>query len=307
MTNYIVRGGEQELPPPYSMKRVELYAFCIQGNRHAIQSIIDRDLNEPASGRTHYTAFADEIFLVFAKQRYLVPGNQCGWVEETDVGFWIPLFATDPSRIRFYQPYLFVDIPTAMATGREIYGFHKIQGDFQIPSLQVPPEYFSVDAITPRGKDRQAVSQRIFTLTCPPGESQTKESYDEFSKIGNRFAEILFDNPYKIAIPGMSLPINLSDYLFSPELGMVFLKQFRDAADPTLACYQAIVEANSNVTRFRKGGLLEGNYILDVLSNAYFPFISDFGLKSTSVPVQFGIWCDFDFDFSAGTIIHQNV
>ncbi|TGL73941.1 hypothetical protein [Leptospira yasudae] len=306
MANYIVRGGEQELPPPYQMKQVEFYSFCIEGNRNAIQSIVDRDLNGPANGTAHYSAFTDKLFLVFAKQQYLVPGNDCGWVEETDVGFWIPLFAKDPLRIRFYQPYLFVDIPTAMATGREIYGFHKIQGDFQMPSLQVPPEYFSVDAITPRGKDRQAISQRMFTLTCPPGGSQTKESYDEFSKIGSKFAEILFGDPSKITIPGMGLVINLLDFLFSPELGMVFLKQFRDAADPTKACYQAIVEASSNVTHFRKGGLLEGNYVLDLLDNPYFPFISDFGLKGTSVPVQFGIWCDFDFDFSPGKIIHQN-
>ncbi|AXR59692.1 hypothetical protein [Leptospira mayottensis] len=307
MTDYIVRGGEQELPPPYHMKQVEFYAFCIQGNQNAIQSIVDRDLNGPASGKMHYSAFTDKLFLVFAKQQYLVPGNDCGWVKETDVGFWIPLFAKDPFRIRFYQPYLFVDIPTAMATGREIYGFHKIQGEFQIPSLQVPPEYFSVDAITPRGKDRQAISQRIFTLTCPPEETHSKESFDELSKLGNEFAKILFDDPFKIKIPSTGSTINLLEHLFFPEVGMVFLKQFRDAADPKLACYQAIVEANSKVTLFRKGGILEGNYILDILSNAYFPFISDFGLKSTSVSIQFGLWCDFDFDFSPGKIIHQNV
>ncbi|KON77398.1 hypothetical protein [Leptospira kirschneri] len=307
MKNYIMRGGEQELPPPYRMKQVEFYAFCIQGNQNAIQSIVDRELNAPASGRAHYHVFSDYLFLVFAKQQYLAPGNDCGWVEETDVGFWIPLFEKEIHGIRFYQPYLFVDIPTAMATGREIYGFHKIQGQFQIPSLRVPPEYFSVDAITPRGKDRQAISQRMFTLSCTPGESRTKKLYNEFSKLGNHLVEILFDDPSKIKIPDANITINLWDNLFHSEIIMVFLKQFRDAADPTLACYQAIVEASSNVTCFRKGGDLEGNYILDVLSNPYFPFVSDFGLKSTSIPIQFGIWCDFDFDFSPGRIIHQNV
>lgn len=214
MIEYVVRGGEQELPPPYQMKQVEFYAFCIQGNQNAIQSIVDRDLNGPANGRMRYSAFMDTLFLVFAKQQYLVPGNDCGWVEETDVGFWIPLFVKEPFRIRFYQPYLFVDIPTAMATGREIYGFHKIQGKFQIPSLQVPPEYFSVDAITPRGKDRQAIYQRIFTLTCPPDEAHSKESFDELSKLGSEFAKILFEDSLQIKIPGIDSTINLLEHLF---------------------------------------------------------------------------------------------
>lgn len=71
MTDYIVRGGEQELPPPYHMKQVEFYAFCIQGNQNAIQSIVDRDLNGPASGKMHYSAFTDKLFLVFANSNIL--------------------------------------------------------------------------------------------------------------------------------------------------------------------------------------------------------------------------------------------
>ncbi|EMG08577.1 hypothetical protein LEP1GSC151_0786 [Leptospira interrogans serovar Grippotyphosa str. LT2186] len=67
MKDYIIRGGEQELPPPYQMKQVEFYSFCIQGNWNAIQSIVDRELNVPASERAHYHVFSDYLFLVFGK------------------------------------------------------------------------------------------------------------------------------------------------------------------------------------------------------------------------------------------------
>jgi hypothetical protein len=46
---------------------------------------------------------------------------------------------------------------------------------------------------------------------------------------------------------------------------MVFLKQYRDAADPTRACYQAIVEATaSRRSALRKASLLPGDLLVSV-------------------------------------------
>lgn len=93
---------------------------------------------------------------------------------------------------------------------------------------------------------------------------------------------------------------------------MVFLKQFRDIADPSRACYQAIVEAAvRRVGPVRGGGVLKRRYELAVHDHPGFPLASRLGLAGRRaggevvVPVPTPLWLEFDYVLDTGRVAWQ--
>src|SRR5690606_24233048 len=93
------------------------------------------------------------VFLVAAQTERIQIGER-GWMPEIDVAFWVPVLLLErigpalvPYRVSFFQPYLFVDSGQAMATGRETYGYHKMIGEFVLPSDPAFVETIAVDTV----------------------------------------------------------------------------------------------------------------------------------------------------------------
>src|SRR5262249_21359764 len=78
--------------------------------------------------------------------------------------------------------------------------------------------------------------------------------------------------------PALDLEIELGPLLSLTELGMVFLKEFRDAADGSLACYQQIVEARARVLEVGGAGVLTGPYEVKIHAFDSHPIAADLGL-----------------------------
>jgi hypothetical protein len=81
---------------------------------------------------------------------------------------------------------------------------------------------------------------------------------------------------------------------------MVFLKQFRDAVQPTRACYQAIIEANATITDFRGAGLLPRNWTLQLHQYASHRIVDTLALNPAPHTVHNGFWVDFSFSMDLG-------
>jgi hypothetical protein len=82
---------------------------------------------------------------------------------------------------------------------------------------------------------------------------------------------------------------------------LVFLKQFRDAVDGTRACYQAIIEADAQITRFGGFGMLPGNYEVKVEPLSSHPFVEDFGLPASRLTAKIAFYANYDFTMNMGT------
>ncbi len=81
---------------------------------------------------------------------------------------------------------------------------------------------------------------------------------------------------------------------------MFYLKQFRSAADPTIACYQALLSGPLVLDRLRASGLLKGDWEVDLRELDSLPFVSDLGLGTPQggrlvVRAEHVFWCDIDF------------
>jgi hypothetical protein len=90
-----------------------------------------------------------------------------------------------------------------------------------------------------------------------------------------------------------------------PKLPGVALKQFRDAAAATEACFQAIVDSPIEITQFHGGGLYSDAFELQVTTCESHQIVRDLlgtapNPGSTTLPVKWAAWISFDFVASLG-------
>jgi hypothetical protein len=82
------------------------------------------------------------------------------------------------------------------------------------------------------------------------------------------------------------------------KMPLVFLKQFRDAADSRKACYQAIIEAPVHLTAFHGGGFIDTAYTLTCQPLASHPLPEILGLdvdSSGAMQALATFWLHVDF------------
>jgi len=303
---YIVRGGEQALENPIFIKKAHTYCFFLDASKESLQSIVDRDLNTPSNFQFNYKVLTNQLFLVYAIQDWVKPTSNTGWIPEIDAGFWILCYSLSPKpRLLFYQPYLFVDSSYGMATGREVYGFHKSIGRFQYSPLDVDQDRFIVETIVPNLDDRQATWERIIDVK----RVTTQENFGKNNilvKSEDFFAELwskLNHNTDELPIPGLGSAVRIFEKIFDIEVGMVFLKQFRDVENPKEACYQAIVEAPAKLESFEGGGVLASDYEVQLSNHPYYPFLTEFGFAGEKIPAKLASWANFGFSMEKGKTV----
>jgi hypothetical protein len=90
----------------------------------------------------------------------------------------------------------------------------------------------------------------------------------------------------------LSLADDFVDSLLSGRGRQVLLKQFRDARDGRLACYQAVVEAPVRMTRVRGRPLL-GAWDVTIHELDSHPIGRDMGLVTQSTSLAFELEIDF--------------
>jgi hypothetical protein len=128
---YVERASKQTFSPPYEASGARIYGFILGTDYRPLQEICDRALNRPSGGAVDYRPAVPLVFLTFADIRALSsidpPDSHVGFVPERDVAFWLLTLSVKKSAgievaesLAFYQPYLFVDSPQALLTGREV-------------------------------------------------------------------------------------------------------------------------------------------------------------------------------------------
>ena len=307
MPRYVERDGETVYRPPYEQKDTSLSGWLVRSNRASLQAILDRDLNRPAGGAVDYRPLTSTVLLSIASIRQihsLDPRDAgYGWIAEIDVCVWILTGAFkdgELDHIAWYVPYIWVDNPYAMATGRETLGYPKTIGWMKTPADRHDPGPLWLDSLvlSPHAPTTELKRERIFTLrrasdTGTAPEAWADDAKDAFLAIARMFFALgdvhcdwaRFVSAFKDLLGG--------------HMPLVFLKQFRDSATPDQACYQAIVEASATVQSFRRGGLLPGDWQLDLNQYDSLRMRSNLGLEATT-RIEHGFWLDFSFSMDLG-------
>ena len=284
---------------------VLLRAFPVRADKAKLQAWLDTMFAEPSGGEVRYQAIGSRVFLSIAeigKQYELDPTDRAkGWTSEIDAFLWVAarrehagLFA-----YRSIPVYLFVDTGIALAAGREIWGFPKQLGQFAQSARGATPgaardftaEAFVVSPFSPETEARWAPI--IELRPAQPTDGGVIHSIEAFVE------KVLMELGGEFAL----LAMELASALGASGVTMSFLKQLPDAAAPTLASYQAIIEAKATISKLRAMGLTDDAYQLRVTSYDSHPFLAELGVEPGWQEVGQGIWVDYDFEQHLGAEI----
>ena len=313
---FIDLGAPQTFAAPYDMYECRCYGFMLRADRQALDRFCDGYLNAvaPPDSNERYRAAMDRVMFAYSDMGRAVIGAATGYrqftVPEIDVAFWIPVAAVrrsgkteTVSRLLWLMTYVNVDNIWAVASGREIYGFpkglatvHSVATSGQLDLLTV--DTLAVERFSPTAK---AAVQRFVTLRkTGPGPGAATRAWRSAGETLSEVSSLLSS-----AWPGAGLASQFSDLVRNKRYPLVFLKQFRDVADSSQACYQSVVEAPVNIGAFRSAGLLAGDYRLEIENLASHPVVEELGLESHTPRVLSAFHSDFDFQMGIGTTIWE--
>ncbi len=290
-------------PGPTDFQGVVMRVFPLAAREDSLQRLCRRLLNLGPREVAEFRPALPYVFLLLVHYGRMRPGaSNLGWVAQNEVAFALPLEwrRLRGGRMVFHDwavttPFIWVDSPLSVATGREVYGWPKRRvrfADEESPWLS-----------SPRGR------QRLVKVTeAWPAERQADESRESrvFLEIDQHPPPALLElgvHPPALWGPLAAIPEALSGSLSAaragaglagrlwsqgpaaavdgrlrsvietmieslspgpPDLGAdaVNLKQFRDAARPSHICYQALIAARMSIRKYNAGGLLGESQLL---------------------------------------------
>ena len=314
MPPYIQRGGEVVYAPPGVATGVRMYAFLIRADTPHLQRMYNRYLNDPSGGIVDYEPAGPLIVLNFTTLKQIgaltPPDNERGYFSENEVAIWSLGYDSQHDRYSTFVPYMFVDQGSAMAMGREVYGFPKQLGAITMPTSDERPDIFRLETpgVEIWGKHEQFTPQHLITVTqTEPDAPPYQNDFSSQAHLVAEIASIMAEDPGVVDAIERGDPADrlkhaarAAELLASETLPMVFLKQIRDAATPLLACFQAIHAADFKVTGYRGAGHLPGEYRIDIADLANEPFRRELGLPAGPLTPVGAFWVDFDFELSVG-------
>jgi hypothetical protein len=318
---YIRRGGDIVLSQPFLQSGTTSYAFVCGAELAKLNALCDAQLNAVTrSSGVVYRPLAPLVALVAADiasiRSKVAPDKDFGWIPERDVAFWIPVVAKKvdahgvehDDHFAWFLPYIWVAIAAAMATGREVYGFPKEQGTLAMPLGPSDAAKLSVDAIvipdyTP---STEAVVKRVVEAERVGGGvvGDVVDAIDGFAGLMKAIFEAIVARAGEgFPLPGWHVIAALLGDALHGTVPMVFLKQFRDVADGSRACFQEVLEADAKLVGFHGAGLLEGEWRVRACEYASHPVVSDLGLAGADVTPWVHAYCKFDFVMENGRSI----
>lgn len=307
---YVDYPSVQTLPGPIAFTNVRMSAFYLTADGNALQALCDRLIAVPSGGRVQFTAMPSVImsFTEFPHSVFVSYANR-GVATERELSFGIPGIFTRfdgpmPVEIGFalFMPFLFLDNPVALMTGRENYGFFKQTGQIHLPddpgSVGFSADVYGCPAFSPTanwGQQRLVTLQRVAAAAPQPALGLP---WSDPKAAARNLAAVM-----QAAASGATIaPTAFADFL-TGTLPQLFLKQFRDIADGTRACYQAVTLARYNVTKLISV-TFEDQYAIDLEALDSTPVAAALAL-APATQTGLGMRVEMDMQLENGRVLWQ--
>ena len=269
---YVQSAASQEVPPPYHFPGVTVNAFVWEAHLPRVQAYCDRffNLGDPkdrgfAYGPAALWPYALLLFIDYPVMissgrapeniGHEVPYCDRGIVSQREVFVALPVmrYGTAPGRLlsdstlEWALPFIVVGEPMSAVCGREMLGLEKLRADITIGEGTFPDSFKGSVSLPGWASLESGVMQQMLpfldvatgpalpTFRGPPNETSL------WTLFRSRTAGDVIDSL-----------ATASDFVDTASAGMVptamqtvSLKQYRDAAEPDKALYQALVSCRS--------------------------------------------------------------
>jgi hypothetical protein len=305
MPAYVDRWGMHGSFQSFTCTGIVSYDFVFKGNTTNLQSLCDRYLNLPGQSAFTYRPLVPYIFLTFTQIASMsssqLPYSQCGWMPETEVTIWMLTLARHgiDAYVAWFVPYMFVGNPRALTQGREIYGFPKEIGYFNLPWIGPSPQLLTLDAqVLPQFDSETEIKQGRVLEVAQIGQQALQPSPTSVTE-GLEWIKALLTSEQDTSL---QFPDTLLDGVVPRNGQVLLLKQLPDIGNSGDACYQTLVQAPITITKWTDFARLPGDHRLTLPTLASHPIAGDLGIEDQqSATIAYST--AYDFVLEAGTPI----
>jgi hypothetical protein len=284
--------------PPYRATGCLMHGFFLKGSKAAQQRLCDVVLNRPAAGEQVFHAVCDEVLVTGVYVDKMGSSNPIdatkGVIREWDLGFWTAVHggkvgARDDWQTYWLPSFLFVDTPSAMASGREVFGYPKTVADFRghdpanpgDPSVALWVQHYP--AYSPA---QTPVTEPLVTVTSGAPDARTPGLAESFMAAWDVIGGLARHNLRHLPPwPGICMP-------------QILLRQVRDPVNIGRASLQSILSVTPRSRNLKPGGFLHSGTQVALAPSASHPIAETLGLATTQ-PAMLGLWITQDFDVGA--------
>jgi len=276
---YLYQNGDPALPPPFSFPGLQTRGFPLRANLADLEALVNRFLNiaPPEEMGFAFAPMAPLVYVTLNTYPKMIseppPFDDMGFTSQQELVIGIPVVRLDysgglllPREIGLFSAWLVVDNPWSVITGREVLGFPKVLGWFQLPNDFPNPYPSTVETLVlPEFSPQTPLTRELLLEIRPALEGELPEELSEHQRTYT-------DDPGRIG------PLGPVDRLYGPgapfditeeevwnlieratdewRIHAFQLKQFRDAGEPENACYQAVTRSVLRVSSPRFGPVL---------------------------------------------------
>lgn len=304
----IARGmyPAMQLIPPFYFKGVTMRVFPLLADMERVQRFVDQYINDIAPEQVgQFRVFLPYVYVQLVHYgKMSIDAANLGWIAQHEVNFTIPLawYEKKGSELVFKDwiyltPYIFVDNPLSMTTGREVYGWPKSPG-YLVPtvpgwvddpmaprllgkvSTQIFPRTYAGQKLEERAILEFVQAPSLTPFECPPGLEQAFYPWAAAQNVVNsasRWLSSCMDILYGMGIlhkqPGAT-PANavkmakqlaqliVGLYTSNPYWLALNLKQFQSATRPHLADYQGFIATKLLIDGINQVGFFGNSHLL---------------------------------------------
>jgi Acetoacetate decarboxylase (ADC) len=304
-STYVDRSGELSWCPPYTAAGVNFFGFAIACQTDALRALCDRYLNGPLGEPGRFFPASAHALLVFNTIERLQSQTkpEWGWTSEQETAVWLLIADRKLSRLVWFHPYIWVDSDAAMVSGREVYGFPKALGWFDIPHGPAAPQQLSVDTMLVRHYGNDAKRERATLMRAHlHAASDVIHVLTDMSELFSTVTRRLRMDFSMFADPGIAA--DLTQALIRRDLPMLFLKQFRSGERPQDACFQRLQQVEAKLAKLHDARVyVDHEYEIDVLDADSHPLRRDLGLAPGAIRVDMSFWVAFDLEIGNCTLL----
>ncbi|MEJ2237562.1 MAG: acetoacetate decarboxylase family protein [Gemmatimonadales bacterium] len=251
--------GDPQTPAPYSFVGVDIRAYPLAADYGKLEDVCEYFLNDVAREAGYnvswqpLTGLVNLKVLEYREMRSVADGYaNAGYGSQKEVVFEI-IVVDSVGRISSFVPYLVVDNDWSLIAGREVLGYPKVFGEIVID--QGRPIQVRASALEQAGRNSKQEQRLLLEIQDPmmaafqviddTGEARLHWPFGPLEQLYGK------SGLFPVSTARMSVLRRLAGFA----LPAITLKQFRDAANFRMACYQGLVDFKLVLEEYRNGGV----------------------------------------------------
>jgi Acetoacetate decarboxylase (ADC) len=346
LPRYVERGGDAVWRQPSLLHGARIYGFGISVSPEHQRAILNEFVNKIVERCDH--TYGDGKFrlvpctgvgmvmLMFVEYDEVISAtdddSRLGCVSYRECLAMQLALCDDPDfpELDWLIPFIYLDQDSPRLGGREIYGYPKQLGAipkfkrFNVRGVDIEPaERLELRSTVIRNANEMTAreSEPIITIYGERPPATIRQYHQASDMIVDLLAASMPSSltgpvtgrlfPLEVAgsvATTLSGGVDIVQALLTGAVGHVFLKQFRDCAQPKTACYQAVCKTDTVPGRFRGGARIDpSDYritIGDLASEQWLTYLDrTAGAGAKELTPDFAYWMDLDIELTTGRVI----